>query len=88
MSVKLKKRRHIAQTRPNLQLRGTVTNVQKEIELPLFTLMKDLVNYKCREKTKTNILNIYIFYIHIYVYLNVAYGIYKIKHSGAGKPQK
>lgn len=37
MSVVLKKRRHIAQTRPDLQLGETVINVEKKIELPLFT---------------------------------------------------
>lgn len=52
MSVELKKRRHIAQTSPALQLRESVTNVQKKIELPLFALVKDLFYYKCREKAK------------------------------------
>lgn len=35
-----------------------------------------------------NFLKIFIVYIHIYVYLDAAYGIYKVKHSGTGKHQK
>lgn len=44
MSVELKIRRHIAQTRPDPQLGETVINIQKKIEVPLFTLVKDLNN--------------------------------------------
>lgn len=52
MSLVLRKRRHTAQTRLDLQLEETVINVWKKIELPLFMSVKALAYDKRREKAE------------------------------------